>query len=114
LPVEIVGQPTLREADGLAMSSRNAYLSPPDRERAVAIYKGLSAARDRWATGERGAATLCAEARSLIEKQVDRVDYLEIRDAQTLQPIAHLAGPAVILAAVFVGTTRLIDNMRLG
>jgi pantoate--beta-alanine ligase len=113
LPVEIVGQPTVREPDGLAMSSRNAYLSASDRARATSIYKGLDAARARAAAGERSAASLLAEARSLIDKGVDRIDYLEIRDAQTLHPIDVISGPSVILAAAHVGTTRLIDNLRL-
>jgi len=114
LPVEIVGQPTVREADGLAMSSRNAYLSPPDRARATAIHEGLSSARDRLAAGEHSAAALLAEARAIVEKGVDHIDYLEIRDAQTLRAVGEIAGPAVILAAAFVGATRLIDNLRLG
>lgn len=114
MPVEIVGQPTIREADGLAMSSRNAYLSTADRARATAIYRGLSAACDLWARGERNGAALLASARAVVEAGVDRVDYLEIRDAQSLRPLEEVSGPAVILAAAVVGTTRLIDNIRLG
>jgi pantoate--beta-alanine ligase len=114
LPVEIVGQPTVREVDGLAMSSRNAYLAAPDRERAPAIYKGLCAARDRLAAGEHSAVALLAEARAIVEKGVDRIDYLEIRDAESLQPIDRISVPAVILAATYLGATRLIDNLRLG
>jgi pantoate--beta-alanine ligase len=114
LPVEIVGQPTVREADGLAMSSRNAYLSPEQRARATSIARGLSAALQAYASGERRVTALLALSLSIIEKAVDRVDYLEIRDAETLRPIQEIAGPAVILAAAFVGATRLIDNMRFG
>jgi pantoate--beta-alanine ligase len=114
MPVEILGQPTVREADGLAMSSRNAYLSPTDRMRATTIYKGLCAARDRLAGGEHSAAALLAEARAMVEKGVDRIDYLEIRDAETLRPIDAINRPAVMLAAAYVGTTRLIDNLGLG
>ncbi len=114
MPVEIVGQPTIREADGVAMSSRNAYLSTADRARATAIYRGLLAARDLWARGERNGAQLLASARAVVEPGVDRVDYLEIRDAQSLRPLDDVSAPAVILAAAFVGTTRLIDNIRLG
>jgi pantoate--beta-alanine ligase len=113
MPVEIVGRPTVREPDGLAMSSRNAYLAPADRARATAIFRGISAARDRAAAGERSVAALLAEARALVEKGVDRIDYLEIRDAQDLTPIGQIAGPAVILVAALVGATRLIDNLRL-
>jgi pantoate--beta-alanine ligase len=114
MPVEVVGQPTVREDDGLAMSSRNAYLSSPDRARATAVYKGLCVARDRLAQGEHRAAALLSEARAIVEKGVDRIDYLEIRDAQTLRPVDDIGAPAVILAAALVGTTRLIDNLNLG
>jgi pantoate--beta-alanine ligase len=114
MPVEIVGQPTVREPDGLAMSSRNAYLSAPDRARATAIYQGLTAARELWTKGERNAAALAASARASVGRGVDRIDYLEIRDAQSLRPVDEISAPAIILAAAFVGTTRLIDNIRLG
>jgi pantoate--beta-alanine ligase len=113
LPVEIVGRPTLREQDGLAMSSRNAYLSPAERGRALAIFQGLSAARERFAAGERQADALVELALAAMKDRVDRVDYVEIRDADSLRPVEHLDAPAVILAAAFVGATRLIDNMRL-
>jgi pantoate--beta-alanine ligase len=114
MPIEIVGQPTVREPDGLAMSSRNAYLSPPDRVRALAIAKGLSEARERYAAGQRNAVALVDAALSIIQPSVDRLDYVEIRDADTLAPAQKLQRPAVILAAAYVGTTRLIDNLRLG
>jgi pantoate--beta-alanine ligase len=114
LPVAIIGQPTAREQDGLAMSSRNAYLSPAERARAVAIFDGLSAARERFLAGEREAGALVAVASSVMVGRVDRLDYVEIRDAETLAPVGQLEGPAVLLAAGFVGATRLIDNMRLG
>ncbi|MBN2573816.1 MAG: pantoate--beta-alanine ligase [Deltaproteobacteria bacterium] len=113
LPVAVVGCPTLREPDGLAMSSRNVYLSPAERARAVAVFRGLSAARERFRAGERRAEILAEVALTDIAAAVDRVDYVEVRDADSLRPIAHLEQPAVILAAVFLGTTRLIDNMRL-
>jgi len=112
--VDIVGQPIVRESDGLAMSSRNAYLSAPDRARATAIYKGLTAARDLWAKGEHNAAALVAAARAFIQAGVDRIDYLELRDAESLRPVDDISVPAVILAAAYLGTTRLIDNIRLG
>jgi pantoate--beta-alanine ligase len=114
VPVEIVGQPTVREPDGLALSSRNAYLSPEARARALAISQGLSSARERFAAGERDAGVLAAAARDAIKVRVDRIDYVEIRDADSLRPVERLDQPAVILAAVYVGATRLIDNMRLG
>jgi pantoate--beta-alanine ligase len=114
MSVEIVGQPTVREPDGLAMSSRNMYLTPVDRSRALAIPKGLSEARQRYVAGQRNAKLLVQAALDIIQPSVDRIDYVEIRDADTLVPVAHLDRPAVLLAAVYVGTTRLIDNARLG
>jgi len=114
IPIEIVGQPTVREPDGLAMSSRNAFLSSTDRSRALAISQGLAAARQAFLAGERRATTLVDLAVDVMKDRVDRLDYVEIRDAETLQPAERLAGPAVILAAAFVGATRLIDNLRLG
>jgi pantoate--beta-alanine ligase len=114
MPVEIVGEPTVRDADGLAMSSRNAYLSPTERGRALSISQGLSMARTRFAAGERDAGALVNTALAVLDERVDRIDYLEIRDADTLRPVDRLDRPAVLLAAVHVGATRLIDNMRLG
>ncbi len=114
MSVEIVGQPTVREPDGLAMSSRNVYLSPVDRMRALAISRGLSRSRERYATGVRNAEALISAALDIIQPSVDRIDYVEIRDADTLAPVGNIDRPAVILAAAYVGTTRLIDNARLG
>jgi pantoate--beta-alanine ligase len=114
MPVEIVGHPTVREADGLAMSSRNAFLSPPDRARALSLSRGLFAARAAFEGGERDAATLLAIARRLIDAGVDRVDYVDLRDAEDLEPLRTVDRAAVIATAAFVGTTRLIDNVRLG
>jgi pantoate--beta-alanine ligase len=111
--VEIVGMPIVREPDGLAMSSRNAYLSPDERKRALALSGGLIAARLRAEAGERDAAALVATARALIEVDVDRVDYVELRDAATLAPVIRLERESVLLVAAFVGKTRLIDNVRL-
>jgi pantoate--beta-alanine ligase len=114
MPIDIVGQPTVREPDGLAMSSRNAYLSAADRLRALSIFHGLSAARERFTAGERDAGVLTAAALATLQERVDGIDYVDIRDADSLRPIERLDRPAVILAAVHVGATRLIDNMRLG
>jgi pantoate--beta-alanine ligase len=114
MPIEIAGEPTVREADGLAMSSRNAYLSPTERARALAISQGLLAARAHFDAGERDAVALVNTALTVIKDRVDRIDYVEMRDADSLVPVERLAQPAVILAAVYVGATRLIDNMRLG
>ena len=114
LPVEIVGCPTLRDPDGLALSSRNVFLSPAERVRALAIPRGLAVAREGFAAGERRASVLADAALAIIKQGVDRIDYVEVRDADTLQPLDRLERPAVILAAGYVGATRLIDNLRLG
>jgi pantoate--beta-alanine ligase len=113
LGVEIVGMPIVREPDGLAMSSRNAYLSPEERQRALALSRGLIAARLRAENGERDAVALIATARALVEPAADRIDYVELRDAATLAPLPRLDREAVLLVAAFVGKTRLIDNLRL-
>jgi pantoate--beta-alanine ligase len=112
--VEIVGMPIVREPDGLAMSSRNAYLSPEERQRALALSRGLNAAAARAKAGEHDAAALVAIARAALEGQVDRVDYVELRDAATLGPVTHLDREGILLVAAFVGKTRLIDNLRIG
>jgi pantoate--beta-alanine ligase len=109
--IEIVGLPTVREPDGLAMSSRNAYLSPAERTRALSLSRALFAARDRAAAGERDARAVVEDARAALD--VDRVDYLELCDAATLTPLVQIDRPAVLLVAAFVGRTRLIDNVQL-
>jgi len=111
--IEIVGMPIVREPDGLAMSSRNAYLSSEERARVLALSHGLFAARDRGAAGERDAAALVATTRAVLDGRVDHVDYVELRDADTLAPLARLDRPAVLAVAAYVGKTRLIDNVRL-
>ncbi|HET6150391.1 MAG TPA: pantoate--beta-alanine ligase [Polyangia bacterium] len=115
LPVEVAGLPIVREPDGLAMSSRNKYLSPEERQRALALSRGLFAAHALFDSGERSAQTLVAAARAPIAAAATRVDYVEVRDAESLRPIAErVEGPSVIAVAAFVGPTRLIDNVRLG
>ena len=109
--IEIVGIPTVREPDGLAMSSRNAYLSPQERARALSLSRALFAARDAAAAGERDAAAIVARARAALD--VDRIDYVELVDGDSLQPLITVAAPAVMAMAVFIGRTRLIDNVRL-
>lgn len=112
--IEIAGMPIVREPDGLAMSSRNAYLSAAERERARALSRGLFAARDRAQAGERDGAKLIGTVSDALDGQVDRVDYVELRDAESLQPLGRLDRPAVLAVAAFVGNTRLIDNVKLG
>jgi pantoate--beta-alanine ligase len=114
LPVEVVGLPTVREPDGLALSSRNAYLSPSDRQRAATLFAGLSAAKALVDKGELHVSVLLAAAKSEIAARVDRIDYLEVRAAEDLRPLDRIDRPAVMLVAAFVGGTRLIDNLRMG
>ncbi len=112
LGIEIVGLPTVREPDGLAMSSRNAYLSQTERTRALSLSRALFAARDRASAGEREARQLVEGARSALD--VDCLDYLELCDAATLTTLVQIDRPAVLLVAAFIGRTRLIDNIQIG
>jgi pantoate--beta-alanine ligase len=111
--VEIVGMPIIREPDGLARSSRNAYLQPGQRPAALALSGALQEARQAVASGRRGAAALVAAARARLEAAGARVDYVEIVHPVTLQPQAEAVPGSVMLLAAFVGTTRLIDNLVL-
>ena len=112
LDIQIISHPIVREPDGLAMSSRNIYLSPADRESARCLSEGMRAAQAAWAGGERDAQALIAAARRLIN--AGRIDYLEIRDAASLMAIeGPVKGPAVLATAVFFGQTRLLDNTVL-
>jgi len=115
LPIEVVGYPILREPDGLAMSSRNVYLSIEERARALALVGGLDAAVREFARGQRSARELERVAREPIERAAASIDYAEARDADTLAPIqGDIVGRAVLAIACRVGTTRLIDNVVLG
>jgi pantoate--beta-alanine ligase len=114
VPIEIRVCPTVREADGLAMSSRNRYLSDEQRSQAVAISRGLRQAAQLAADGQRSAAALVAAVGGVLaEARIDRIDYLAVVDPDTLEPVPVLAGPAVILIAAHVGGTRLIDNWKI-
>jgi pantoate--beta-alanine ligase len=112
-PVEIVGMPIVREPDGLALSSRNAYLAREDRGRALALSQALAAARVAAAGGERDAERLRALARERLAAAGARIDYVEIVNPETLTPVARAEPGSVMLLAAFVGATRLIDNARL-
>ena len=109
--VEIVGVPTVREADGLALSSRNAYLSAEGRAVAGRLNRVLADAARRIAGGEEVAGALAGARERLVSAGFDDVDYLELRDAETLAPVEALRCPARLLAAVRVGGCRLIDNL---
>lgn len=115
VPVRIVPHPTLRESDGLAMSSRNVRLTPEQRADAPRVRRALLAARDAWAAGCRNAAELIEVARrELAATPMLRIDYLELVDAETLQGVARIERPAVLATAVFYGAVRLIDHIGLG
>jgi pantoate--beta-alanine ligase len=108
MPVELVVIPTVREPDGLALSSRNVHLSPDDRRRAVALSRGLQAAAASVAAGERDAATIAAHARAAMHDV--EPEYLALVDPDSFQPIANVNGRVLVAVAARVGDTRLIDN----
>ncbi|MGA9261539.1 MAG: pantoate--beta-alanine ligase [Desulfobacterales bacterium] len=111
---EIIGAPIVREKDGLAMSSRNAYLTPDQRPAALTLYRSLVQARKRVETGERNAAQILNEARDLITSQPETdIDYLSICDPETLIDVERIDRTALMALAVKVGKTRLIDNTIL-
>jgi pantoate--beta-alanine ligase len=113
LPVEITGVPTVREPDGLALSSRNRHLSAEERGIAPKLYQALRAAERRIAAGEAGAEAVKRAAREVLAEEPRlRVEYLEIADDREMQPVESIAGPVRVAAAVWVGRTRLIDNIR--
>jgi pantoate--beta-alanine ligase len=113
LPTKIIGSPTIRERDGLAMSSRNAYLSEPERAAAPALHRVLVDCADRIAQGELIARVL-DEGAAAIERAGFALDYLEARHAETLQPVQSASdGPIRLLTAARIGKTRLIDNIAI-
>jgi pantoate--beta-alanine ligase len=110
--LEIIAVPTLREEDGLAYSSRNQYLTLEERAQASVLYKGVRAAAG---LGKKSAADVIAVARKVInEAPLARIDYVELVDAETLQPVEIVGLNSVLLVAVYFGKTRLIDNIQLG
>ncbi len=115
LPVEIVVCPIVREPDGLAMSSRNAYLDPEQRKRALVLHRALLRIQQSADAGERDAAKLEAAARAeFVQESSVRLDYCEIVDPDTLDPVKDISAGALAAVAAFVGSTRLIDNLLLG
>ncbi|NBF11117.1 pantoate--beta-alanine ligase [Pseudomonas sp. Fl4BN1] len=113
MPVQIIGEPTVRAADGLALSSRNGYLSEEQRAVAPVLYRSLSQIAQAIKGGERDYAKLLAEHQQLLEAAGLRGDYLEIRQAQNLRPATAEDRDLVILVAAYLGVTRLIDNLHL-
>jgi pantoate--beta-alanine ligase len=115
LPVEIVVCPIVRAADGLAMSSRNAYLDPDERKRALVLRRSLLRTEHLAESGERNAARLVAAGREEIDKESSvRLDYFEIVNPDTLDPLEDISGGGLVVVAAVVGGTRLIDNILLG
>ena len=113
--LEIVTVPTVREPDGLAMSSRNAYLNPQQRQAALVLYQALSLAQQLWSQGEKDAERIRQEMLALIKKQpLADIDYVSIADTETLDELDTVIPPALVSLAVRIGKTRLIDNVVLG
>lgn len=114
MPVEVVDCPTVRDPDGIALSSRNAYLTPDERERARALSRALFAMADRVAAGERRAEDILAHGREVLARgRPDAVDYLAIVDGDTFEPVEVLEGPVLACGAIHIGKARLIDNVAL-
>jgi len=114
LPVTIVACPTVREPDGLALSSRNAYLDADERRAAPVLFRALSSARERWLSGELDAGALRDVMRGVLDGEPRvRTDYVSVADPATLQELSRLEGPALLSLAAYLGATRLIDNVLL-
>jgi pantoate--beta-alanine ligase len=113
--LEVVTVPTQREPDGLAMSSRNVYLNPEERQATVVLWKSMNLAQKLWQKGERDAGKMRNEMVALIKNEpLARIEYVSIADPHTLEELPQIKGPALISMAVYFGKTRLIDNMTLG
>jgi pantoate--beta-alanine ligase len=114
MPIEIRVMPTVREPDGLAMSSRNAYLNDEERRQALCLHRALTAAHELYAGGERSGEALRRAMREEIEAvPLAQPDYVEVVDGRTLEPLTEVREGAVAVLAVRVGSTRLIDNVKL-
>jgi pantoate--beta-alanine ligase len=114
-PIEVVVCPTVREADGLAMSSRNVYLNPEERRAAASLYKSLQTARQAYENGERSAGRLRQAALDILAQEpLAQPQYVSCAEADSLQELDWVEGPALLSMAVFIGKTRLIDNIILG
>jgi len=117
MPLEVITCPTVREPDGLAMSSRNAYLNPAERQAALVLSRALRLAEERLAQGERQGAHLTAVLRDYIVKEpLTCIDYVAVCDPQTLREVEQISGTVLVALAVYIGKTRLIDNavLRVG
>ena len=115
MKLEVVAVPTVREPDGLAMSSRNTYLNPEERKAAVILYQALSLAQKLFSGGEKDTKLIRRQMKELIQQQpLAQIDYISIADAETLDELATVKPPALVSLAVKIGKTRLIDNVVLG
>jgi pantoate--beta-alanine ligase len=114
MPVELVVGPTVREGDGLALSSRNAYLSDAERRQAVCLHQALRAGKGAWRAGEADPQAVLDLMRERIEREPDaRIDYIAAVDGETFQPVSELGSRVLLLTAVRIGAIRLIDNLPL-
>ena len=112
---EIITMPTVRESNGLAMSSRNSYLNPEEQQAATVLFKALSLARELWQGGEKDVAKIRHQMTSMIQKEpLAKINYVSIADANTLEELKKIDRPAIVFLAVRIGKTRLIDNVILG
>jgi pantoate--beta-alanine ligase len=117
MPLEVITCPTVREPDGLAMSSRNAYLNPAEHQAALVLSRALCLAEEYLAQGERQGARLTVALRDCITKEsLARIDYVAVCDPQTLREVEQISGAVLVALAVYIGKTRLIDNavLRVG
>ena len=116
MAVDIATVPTVRQPDGLALSSRNSYLSPGERQAAPVVYRALCHAQALWERGERDAEILRGEVRRILEGEpiVEEIDYVSVADASSLDELANVEEPVMLSVAVRMGKTRLIDNVLLG
>ena len=113
--VEIVACPIVREADGLAMSSRNVYLSAEERKQALGLHRSLKRVENLWKSGEKNSLKLVSDGKEEIEREKGvRLDYFEIVDWESLEALGEAGNGALVAVAAYVGTTRLIDNLVLG
>jgi pantoate--beta-alanine ligase len=112
LQVQIVPLSIVRESDGLAMSSRNQYLEPQERERAPVLYRALQMAQQQIEAGQTGSQAILGEARRVLEDEpLIEVDYLELVEPDEMQPVSEVTGPVRVCAAIRIGSSRLIDNI---
>ncbi len=113
MPLKIKVCPIVREDDGLAMSSRNRYLSQDERRRALCLYKALTHCRQQVTSGQRQAKTLIEAMTQIVEQAEGRIDYISIVDPKTFSPLEKIERKALVLLAVYIGRTRLIDNLLI-